>query len=932
MSATESAPPAPVSRRDLRSPYFVFRTPDGIGTYFTGEHLPVLKSAKEPLARFLAGARLVENGTLRSIQYDFEGFDLTAVRPMEFLPQSEIDAFAAAVRDFYDKAHAAAPRIVPHEKKLRAHFRLPDPDLEPDAYWVYGPPHDRQLLILWGCEFKAASSLPLAPDAELKVPAGRTLLDKLQARVMSWESRQREALKLALKSSEPIARFLARPAVDASGQAAGIVRHGQTIPMKNLKPLKRVLTGELADFTKAAKAFYDKAAPETAGITAYEKELRRAFRLPDPDQHAGAYFLHGKNLVVVLDGKETHDGTLPMINHPALPAAPAAAADGEGAVVVAGATGGNVAAKLGGRSVSSGLVYTIAASVVMVLVLGGLAAWKFLPDRTPPAVVKYDKKANLEVGLPSNTQVVVRFSEELAKASLKSGGADASFRFGDDKAKVEGAPKIDPQDPTLVVLTTSKLIDGEKYELVVRDVTDKAGNKLPATPPLSFEFFDIVPPKLAKVSGGPNKNNLTLIFTKALRPETVMATNNYQLATQDGSSLRVRVAGFDPNDKTGTTIVLEAEKDFSDGLPYRIVALSGLKDTAKQGNYVDFPAKGLDFEYKDIMPPRILEVAGSAGRLEVTLTFTKPVGQEKAGKDIAENSANYSLTAPDGTPLTFVPGSARFNEAGNVLKLRFDEPVKLAPGKYSVAAKNVRDAKGNVIEEKPEQFEFFDMGDHSPLTATALGKVVGNQLRIEFNRVLRRADAGDRTKFELFDDQQRPLHNIAVAQVARVPDSPTQVLLTFSKDPAPGSIIQVSATGVTDIFGNKADQPVRLAKAVAVSGVSAASEQVLAWIGRPVLKGNRVTLTIKEEVAKSTAQNLDNYDFTPDTVRVERVGSVKVETDAKSGTRRTIIELVLRAPLLSPQGVKLAVHDLEAEGLGFLGAQNLDTAELTSAP
>jgi len=171
-----------------------------------------------------------------------------------------------------------------------------------------------------------------------------------------------------------------------------------------------------------------------------------------------------------------------------------------------------------------------------------------------------------------------------------------------------------------------------------------------------------------------------------------------------------------------------------------------------------------------------------------------------------------------------------------------------------------------------------------------------------------------------------------VAQVARVPDSPTQVLLTFSKDPAPGSIISVSALGVTDIFGNKADQPVRLARAVAVSGVSAASEQVLAWIGRPVLKGNRVTLTIKEEVAKSTAQNLDNYDFTPDTVRVERVGSVRVETDAKSGTRRTIIELVLRSSLLSPQGVKLTVHDLEAEGLGFLGAQNLDPIELTAAP
>ena len=42
--------------------------------------------------------------------------------------------------------------------------------------------------------------------------------------------------------------------------------------------------------------------------------------------------------------------------------------------------------------------------------------------------------------------------------------------------------------------------------------------------------------------------------------------------------------------------------------------------------------------------------------------------------------------------------------------------------------------------------------------------------------------------------------------------------------------------------------------------------------------------------------------------------------------------MILRAPLLSPAGVKLAVHDLEAEGLAFLGPQNLDPIELVAAP
>ena len=107
---------------------------------------------------------------------------------------------------------------------------------------------------------------------------------------------------------------------------------------------------------------------------------------------------------------------------------------------------------------------------------------------------------------------------------------------------------------------------------------------------------------------------------------------------------------------------------------------------------------------------------------------------------------------------------------------------------------------------------------------------------------------------------------------------------------------------------------------------------MLAWIGHPAVKGNTVTLTIKEEVARRTAENLLNYEFTPDTVQADSLREFRVETDPLSGTRRTIITLVLRAPLLSPEGVKLAVHNLEAAGLAFLGPQNLDPVTLAAAP
>jgi hypothetical protein len=928
MNPPPSATPTPPTRRELRSPYFVFRTLDGTGTYFTTENLPIIMSPKEPLSRFLAPARLVESGGVRAITYDLATIPLDTAKPLEFLPQSEIDAFAEAVRAFYDKAHEGTQRIVPYEKRLRAHFRLPDPDVEPDAYWVYGPAHDRRLLILWGCEAKSGSSLPLAPDAELKIPAGRTILDRLQARAMSWEGRQREALRLALDPGEPLARFLARPAVDPAGQVVGCSLQGQTIPAKALKRLRRVWPGEVVAFEKAATVFYDKARPESPGVSPYEREIRRVFRLPDPDQVPAAFWAHGKRLVIVVAGNETQANTLPLIRHPAIaPAAPAAATPAEGPVVVAAPTGDTVAAKLNARRLSPWLKPTLAAAAAVVVIIAALVTVMIFFDRTPPKLVDYAK--NETVGTPADTEVLLRFSKPINPASFKLTGAEASFRFGDEKAAIQGTPQVDSQNPDVVRLTTSKLIDGEKYQLLVRGVADRSGNLLPSTPPIAFQFFDTVAPRLTKVSGGPNKNQLTLIFSKPLKPETATVASHSSVTTSDGTEIRVRQAAMDPTDPHGTRVVLDADKEFSDGLPYRIASISGVKDLAKQGNLVELPPKGFDFDYADIMPPLILSGAGSAGRLEVTVTFSKPVNADPA---LAGDVANYTVTAPDKSILALVPGSARFNQQGNVLSLRLADPGRLAPGKYQIAAKNLHDAKGNVIDATPVPFEFSDMDDRSPLTMTA-GKVIGNQLRVEFNRVLQRADANDRTKFELYDDRQRPLRDLAIAQAQRVPENPTQVLLTFSKDPSPGTLIVVWATGVTDIFGQKADQPVKLAKPVTIVGVArAASEQVLGWLGRPALRNNVVTLTIKEAVTKASAMNPANYDFTPDSVQVDRVRDPRVETDAKSGTRRTIITLVLRAPLLSPAGVKLAVHDLEADGLAFLGPQSLDPAELVAAP
>jgi PKD domain len=75
------------------------------------------------------------------------------------VPITELEAFEEAVRAFLQKADAEG--TAPRAKEIIAHLRLPDPDLETDMYRLYGPPWNRRLLALWGCERRQASSLPL---------------------------------------------------------------------------------------------------------------------------------------------------------------------------------------------------------------------------------------------------------------------------------------------------------------------------------------------------------------------------------------------------------------------------------------------------------------------------------------------------------------------------------------------------------------------------------------------------------------------------------------------------------------------------------------------------------------------------------------------------------------------------------------------------
>jgi hypothetical protein len=928
MSATDPLPPRPPSQRDLKSPYYLLRTPDGVGSFFTVENLPIVASPNEPLARFLAPARIVENGTLRSIRYDIAPAVLETARPMEFLPQSEIDGFAAAARMFYAKAHAAAPRIVAHEKLLRANFRLPDPELEPDAYWVFGPAHDRRLLIAWGSELKAGTSILLAPDAELKIPAGRTLLDKLQRRVMTWEARQREALRFASLGAEPISRFLARPAVDQSGTPVGVSSNGRTIEAGKMRPLRRVYTSECSAFERAARAFYDRAsAPES---TPYEKEIRRAFRLPDPDAASGAYFVAGKKLLIVLDGKEARETTLPLVDHPVVPAASAAVAAegaGDGPVVVGSrsiSSGATVAEKLRARSISHARVIALAAAAGIALAAAGFAAWQRASDRTPPRVIE---SADYPAA-PDGRDVVVKFSKTIDPHSVQLDvTGKPSFLFGDDAARIELA-RVDGKDPSRVLLATTPLTDGKTYRLTVDNLRDQAGNRLAEPTSVSFRYLDTVAPELKTVSAGDNANQLILEFSKPLSEPSIARGGNYSIFELEGGGVgaaqRIASGHLDSEDKSGRTVVLDAVRDFVSNQPYRLESIASVTDASVSRNSVALPARGLDFPYRDVLAPRIRSATASADKLELTVTFSKPV-DPAAARDLG----NYAAVGPDKNPLSFLPGTAALDATGRNVTLRLI-PGPLALGVCRLTVRSMQDRMGNrTAGPLAAVFEFADPGpyalqvvSHSIVTAD---NQVDNKVTLTFNRALNPDDATRAGNYALLGADRTPLDAV-VAEARRVPGDSAQVMLILSQAPTPGTKIVVRVAGIADIFGRKPLGPIEYA--FTPPGVPDPSEQVLDWLSRPVLRGNELVVGIREAVAQRSAMEAQNYVFNSAEATVQRVIGYDVRTDAKSGSRRTMLTLRVDVPSAARRGLTLRARDLRAEGLDFLGAQRLGPVEV----
>jgi hypothetical protein len=298
--------------RLLHNPYFIHRTP--IGGYYLDPkfNLKLVKSPVEKLSLFLADAqRVVAPGDeLGKVTYE----PRENLRPLRYIHEGAIQEFEDAARSFYTGGTNDAQTV------LREHFRLPDPGKEPDAYWVWGERFAPRLLILWGCEKEQGSALPLVGGA-------RNVVAELRSKAMSWTRLIREGVELS--RHDLLAAYIAFPVLTPEGKLTHVDRlvNGEYVREEvhagrghsfKARPLKRLAASSVLHFKKLAQEFYRKghpagcacrlcgpnpdatpaSGPGTAGAGAlsYEQELRRGFRLPDPDLRPDAYLVTGRPL------------------------------------------------------------------------------------------------------------------------------------------------------------------------------------------------------------------------------------------------------------------------------------------------------------------------------------------------------------------------------------------------------------------------------------------------------------------------------------------------------------------------------------------------------------------------------------------------------------------------------------------------------------
>jgi hypothetical protein len=896
--------------RPIHRPFFLVNTPDKIGNYLSANYYNVVMGRFSGLSAFLAPAKLVEEvaGTRKTqtVTYDLGKYQQDLAQ-MEYLPAAVVAAFEKAAKAFCGQAG-----ITEFEKNLRQNFALPDPDLDPQAYRVYGPPNDRRLVILWGTEIRAGSSLRLLPDPSRE---GQSIVEKLQGRIMTDENKCAEALKVLDLSTHPLARFVATE-IRANGKLRELLSCGKRIPADKVRRMKYVPKAELAEFEKAAIAYYNEAHadyvpenPDEKLPSDYEKELRKALRLPSVKADKGShYYTCAGKLLITPAAPGFYASSLHLVSDGVL-GIPAPYAGPQGRMV----TDATVHEELSERLFP--LKKAIAAgSVAAVVLVGAIIAGTILLDKTPPSLVGQGERGKdyaittreTGPGMHEDTPGRIRFvwSENIDAASAKA--PQSVFLSDSFNSPVELKPENIQVTGNILDINLpegSRMEYGQKYKVTFRNITDTSIRHNPirsGDPDMTqtFVFADTVGPKVTAISAeGSDSHKILVRFSEAIDVSTAETARNYEV---DG--FRVNAASYLPNDHS---VILTCERDdpdarrnnrdgFSHKEPFTVrlsSARGGICDVS--GNELVEPLLFDSLSFVDTVPPRILN-ATSTSQLQISLEMAEPVLE--AGVKATSFSVEPVKDAP--------PVTVRFAELmpdGRTIKIS-TTPMQ-AQGRYRVSASGLTDVQNNTIpSDSPQSVEFSCncVEDRTPPTLQKASEGAGNDsVNLTFSEAVM-ADSLVSSAVSVTTDAVAS-RTIAVTRLEASGADGRSFIAFLEAKLNPGERVVVTVGGAKDLLGNVQEKTTlafstRGAQRALFKDLLPADDDSARITG-----ANTVKLTFYGELDPATAQNPAHY----------RVDGQNIVTGAKledpkerDGVTTQSVILQLSAPARAGQVVE----------------------------
>jgi hypothetical protein len=168
-------------KRKLDKPYFLLRTHDGIDHFLQPQIERMFYSEKNGLSRFMPRATIVDEKGVKTVSYQLTKVQAKTLRPLRSITHPELKALKTAAAKFYNPDR----QLTKFESSLRKAFRLPDPELEPDAYFLWGSRKNPKLLVLWGVEKVPGTSLPITLTNQQEASQkNESVVQKLRVKVI----------------------------------------------------------------------------------------------------------------------------------------------------------------------------------------------------------------------------------------------------------------------------------------------------------------------------------------------------------------------------------------------------------------------------------------------------------------------------------------------------------------------------------------------------------------------------------------------------------------------------------------------------------------------------------------------------------------------------------------------------------------------------